>query len=147
MFPWCKLSPLPVSLCLLLLTLGPGFSELDLMEDGAAHPRGDSATRSCLGLQGHTGSCSRDAGKTPALRHKGRKHNVLLVLETFISRVNNNNKVVYGCEFHCLPRWGSNLLPPLFRACKAPSREAGLAAGRGRHCLPAAGRAGASRKL
>lgn len=50
-------------------------------------------------------------GKTQALRHQDRKHNVLLVLEMFISRVNNNNKLVYGCEFHCLPRWGFHLLP------------------------------------
>lgn len=50
-------------------------------------------------------------GKTRALRHQDRKHNVLLVLEMFISRVNNNNKLVYGCEFHCLPRWGFHLLP------------------------------------
>ena len=54
-------------------------------------------------------------GKTWAPRHKDRKHNVLLVLETFISRVNNNNKLVYGCEFHCLPRWGSHLLPGRLR--------------------------------
>lgn len=59
-------------------------------------------------------------GKTRALRHQDRKHNVLLVLETFISRVNNNNKLVYGCEFHCLPQWGSHLLPSV---CEAPSVE------------------------
>lgn len=61
-------------------------------------------------------------GETGASRHKSRKHNVLLVLETFISPVNNNNKLVYGCEFHCLPRWGSHLLPP-FRAVRLWSTE------------------------
>jgi hypothetical protein len=50
------------------------------------------------------------------------------VLETFISRVNNNHKLVYGCEFHDLPSGGPtcSLLP-----CGLEHREAGLAAGTG----------------
>lgn len=126
-------------LCLHLL-ISPERTRRGLGDGGSSH-RGPQPPRPASVTEGQWRQAAVAMGKTWALRHKDRKHSVLFVLETFISRVNNNSKLVYCCEFHCLPLWGSHLLP-LFRFCAAPEhREASLAAGMGGHCLLAAGRA------
>lgn len=93
--------------------VGLSCIELQFMEE---EPREDSRANVWDSVV-CTSPSNPGAGKTWALRHKDRKHSVLLVPEMFISRVNNNNKLVYGCEFHCLPQWGSHLLLP-FRASR-----------------------------
>lgn len=105
--------------------------------------------RVCLGpqepgptpvTQGHTSSKPPECRKkTWAQRYKHRKHNILWVLEMFISQV-NHNKLVYGSEFHCLLPWNTHLLAAFGSCATSNHREAGLAAGTGNHCLLAAGR-------
>ena len=86
--------------------VGLSCTELQFMEEEAW----EESLANSWDSVGYTSPSNPGAGKTWALRHKDRKRSVLLVLEMFISRVNNNNKLVYGCEFHCLPQWGSHLL-------------------------------------